>query len=104
MRFIQLTFATGRYRVERVSTDQPQPEPHSGEDDLDGEEDALDNPPATEQVEITQPILINVDNISHFHPRREPRVGTRIRLKNSAAIPVTETVEQVQALLAQVNN
>lgn len=97
MRFVTLTMATGNLRYENSEL----PTEGHGEDDMD--EDMVSSTPV--RVEETKPVVINADNISHMYPRKpnrdgSPRPGTRIVLKTSAAIPVIETMDQVQALLA----
>lgn len=54
--------------------------------------------------ETTQPVMITVDQVRSFSPRKGTRVGTRIVFRNSSAIPVKETFEEVAAAFEAVQS
>ena len=65
-----------------------------GEDDLEQAEVRV----------VTDPIMINVDEIREFYPRTNGRPGTRVVFKNGAGWPVTETFDMVEAAISGTNN
>jgi hypothetical protein len=87
MKFIRLTMVAGTRDVRSL--------------DNYGEDDGVAQ---IGEREVTKPLSLNVEDISAFYPRREPRVGTRIKTKEGAAYPVTETYDVVNDMIASINN
>jgi hypothetical protein len=83
MAMIELHFITGE--TPAVSFDEP-----------DGEDDALD---AAVPSEVSTPTMVNVSDIRNFHARKYGKPGTRVIFRTGAAIPVTETYEEVKSLI-----
>lgn len=81
MKMIKLSMADGVEYVE-----------HSGEDDG----------PTQLTQEQFKPVVIVVDQIRNFYPRKGDRVGTRIMLRNGSAIPVKESLDEVEAAIRSV--
>ena len=59
--------------------------------------------PVTPSVD-TSPMMVNVDQVREFYPRKGGKPGTRIVFLNGAGWPVTETFEQVSGLINGTNN
>lgn len=60
--------------------------------------------PVTEPEGLYYPVMVAVDDIREFYPRRSsentPRSGTRVVFKNGAATPVKEDFAAVKAKIA----
>jgi hypothetical protein len=80
MKMIKLTMATGRMAATAN----------------DGEDDGL-----AEIREVTQPVMVAVDQIRNFYPRKPDRVGTRILFRNGSALPVVELFDEVEQKLRE---
>jgi hypothetical protein len=61
----------------------------------EGEDDFL------QTTETTKPVVIAVDQIRNFYPRKGDLVGSRIMFRNGAACPVKETIDEVDAAIRQ---
>lgn len=57
----------------------------------------LQTAPATEC-----PVMVAVDQIRCFYPRKGGRTGTRLTFHNSSGMPVRESYEEVKALIRQL--
>lgn len=51
------------------------------------------------EQEETSPVFVNVESIREFYPRHEGRPGTRITYNGSAGIAVTESFDEVAAMV-----
>lgn len=78
MKMIRLTMADGVEYVEQT-----------GEDDG----------PTQLTQECYKPTVVAVDQIRNFYPRKGDRVGTRIMFRNGSALPVKETIDEVETLI-----
>jgi hypothetical protein len=88
MKFIKLSQVIGQEDRDDMST---------GEDD--GMEDAnLQGG----RVDVTLPVLVPIwnDVVRTIVKRKGDRVGSRIVFMNGSAIPVSETIEQIEALIS----
>jgi len=56
-------------------------------------------PPVAEMTFETFPIVINVDAIREFYPRKHNQPGTRVVFANGAAQVVTQGFDEVKAML-----
>lgn len=61
-----------------------------------------DDGPTQLSQERYKPVVVMVDQIRNFYPRKADRVGTRIMFRNGAALPVKETIEEVEAAIRSV--
>lgn len=62
--------------------------------------DDSDDPEERERNVVTQPVTINTARVRCFYPRKDNRVGTRLTFADGGGFAVTETYEQVQAMIA----
>jgi hypothetical protein len=111
--FIRLNGIFGERRVTPAATPAPEAtqEPTGEDDGIESNVHQLPSvqaqPEAMQIEEDVQPMLINVAQIRNMYPRRpsgrtgQDRVGTRIMMVGGIAQPVTETMDQVQALIEQ---
>lgn len=76
MKFIKLNMVSG------VTYQYP-----SGEDDDDKEPVA---------IETTKPVVLDVEQVRNFYPRKEPHVGTRILFRRGSALAVTDLFDDVE--------
>lgn len=76
---IQLTMSTGRTTIVEHPT---------GEDDQDD---------VAQVTEVTQPVVIDAEQVRDFYPRKQGRVGTRILFRNGSALAVTDSFDEVKS-------
>lgn len=55
-----------------------------------------------QEVEVTTPVSVRVDQIRSFNPRKEGKPGTRLTFLNGRGFAVTESYESVAEHVAYV--